>query len=83
VVAIADGHVDFAGWKGGYGRFSSCATPERLETVYGHFEPLCPRGLAGAKGVQGEVIGYVGKTGLAHRAALHMKFWKGLINPLG
>ena len=65
VVAIGDGTVDFAGWNGGFGRFVRIRHGSVYETSYGHFSRI-------AKGIQknsrvkrGDVIGYVGSTGLA------------------
>ena len=65
VVASGDGVVVYAGWKGGFGNFIHIKHPNGIETMYGHLSRFA-RGIR--KGVhvkRGQVIGYVGATGLA------------------
>jgi murein DD-endopeptidase MepM/ murein hydrolase activator NlpD len=65
VSAVADGTVSFVGRKGGYGKFIQLRHGGTYVTGYGHLRGFA-RGLrAGKKVAQGEVIGYVGSTGLA------------------
>lgn len=65
VSAIADGVVSFKGWKGGYGNFVELRHANSCATGYGHLRGFA-RGLRqGQKVSQGQVIGYVGMTGLA------------------
>jgi len=73
--AIGDGRIEFAGWKGGYGRFALIRhTNRNHSTAYGHMRALA-RGIKKGKRVhQGQVIGYVGMTGLATGPHLHFEF---------
>ncbi|MDX8407027.1 MAG: peptidoglycan DD-metalloendopeptidase family protein [Mariprofundaceae bacterium] len=73
--AIGDGRIVFAGWKGGYGRFALIRhTNSNHTTAYGHMRAFA-RGIKKGKRVhQGQVIGYVGMTGLATGPHLHFEF---------
>ncbi|HUT83247.1 MAG TPA: peptidoglycan DD-metalloendopeptidase family protein [Thermodesulfobacteriota bacterium] len=65
IEAVCDGKVMFAGWKGGYG---NCITIQHNATYasnYGHLSHFAQGIKAGAKVKQGEIIGFVGSTGLA------------------
>ncbi len=65
VSAVADGVVSFKGWKGGYGNFIELRHGGSYITGYGHLRGFA-RGLRqGQKVAQGQVIGYVGSTGLS------------------
>jgi murein DD-endopeptidase MepM/ murein hydrolase activator NlpD len=65
VSAVADGVVSFKGWKGGYGNFIELRHGGSYVTGYGHLRGFA-RGLRqGQKVSQGQVIGYVGSTGLS------------------
>jgi murein DD-endopeptidase MepM/ murein hydrolase activator NlpD len=65
ISAVADGSVSFAGVKGGYGKFVQLRHGGTYITAYGHLRSFA-KGLRSGKRVsQGEVIGYVGSTGLA------------------
>ena len=71
VSAVADGVVEFAGFKGGYGRFIEIRHDRVYETCYGHLCRLAPGIRGGARVQQGQKIGYVGHTGLATGNHLH------------
>ncbi len=74
VRASGDGKISFAGNKGGYGRLVLIQHGGRYTTAYGHLSRFA-RGIRGGKKVkQGEVIGYVGRTGLATGPHLHYEF---------
>ena len=74
VKATADGIVDFAGVKGGYGNVVILRHQQKYTTLYGHLSGF-GRGIrTGAKISQGDVIGYVGMTGLATGPHLHYEF---------
>ncbi|TET62059.1 M23 family metallopeptidase, partial [Candidatus Aerophobetes bacterium] len=65
VSAIADGKVTFAGWKGDNGRLIKIKHAQSYSTSYGHLSRIA-KGVRSGKGVkQGEIIGYVGSTGLS------------------
>jgi murein DD-endopeptidase MepM/ murein hydrolase activator NlpD len=71
VCTVGDGHVAFAGWKGGYGKLVVINHPNSFKTYYGHLSKIKKGIVAGAKVVQGEVIGNVGSTGLSTGPHLH------------
>jgi murein DD-endopeptidase MepM/ murein hydrolase activator NlpD len=84
VVAVADGGVTFAGWKGGYGRFIEVRHSGGTETRYGHLSRIAPGVRPGGHVSQGQVIGYVGSTGLSTGPHLHYEMVQNgaSINPL-
>ncbi len=65
VVASGDGVVVFAGWKGGFGKFIHIKHPNGIETMYGHLSRFAKGIRRGVRVRRGQVIGYVGATGLA------------------
>ncbi len=71
VVAVADGSVHSAGWKGGYGKAITLRHAGKSETIYGHLSKFAKDVHSGARVRQGQVIGYVGQTGLATGPHLH------------
>jgi murein DD-endopeptidase MepM/ murein hydrolase activator NlpD len=70
VRAAADGSVTWAGPKGGYGNLVEITHPNGYATRYGHLSSISPL-RPGTLVRQGEVIGYVGATGLATGPHLH------------
>jgi len=74
VKVTADGIVAVVGKQGGYGNVIMVNHQGRYTTVYGHLSRFA-RGLhKGQHVTQGEVIGYVGMTGLATGPHLHYEF---------
>ena len=74
VLAAGDGSVLRAGRAGGYGNLVELRHRNGITTRYGHLRGLA-RGLrAGNRVHQGDVIGYVGATGLASAPHLHYEF---------
>ena len=71
IVAAADGRVVSAGWHGGYGQQVEIAHAGGLETAYGHMSRIAAR--TGAFVRKGEVIGYVGSTGLSTGPHVHFE----------
>lgn len=71
VRATADGTVTFAGRDGGYGNLIKIRHALGYETRYAHLRGFASGIHPGAKVVQGQVIGYVGSTGLATGPHLH------------
>ena len=65
VMTTADGVVAEAGYKGGEGNFVRIRHTSRIETSYLHLSRFAKGLKRGSKVVQGDVIGYVGMTGLA------------------
>jgi murein DD-endopeptidase MepM/ murein hydrolase activator NlpD len=74
VKATADGIVEFAGVKGGYGNAVILRHQGKYTTLYGHLSAFGRGVHAGARVSQGDVIGYVGSTGLATGPHLHYEF---------
>lgn len=82
--AVADGTVEFAGWKGGNGRTVTIRHRRNFKTMYNHLSRF-GRGIrAGAQVKQRQVIGYVGSTGLSTGPHLDYRVIKGgrFVNPL-
>jgi murein DD-endopeptidase MepM/ murein hydrolase activator NlpD len=82
IVAAADGRVASAGWSGGYGRAVEIVHAGGLETRYGHMSRIAAH--AGELVHRGEVIGYVGSTGLSTGPHLHFEIMKNgrPVNPM-
>ncbi len=74
VKATGNGTVDFAGVQGGYGKVVFLRHAGNKTTVYGHLSGFAPGIRKGARVSQGEIIGYVGATGIATGPHLHYEF---------
>lgn len=74
IKAAADGTVEFAGVKGGYGNVVVLQHQNGISTVYGHMSGFAQGIRRGTKVAQGEIIGFVGMTGLATGPHLHYEF---------
>lgn len=74
IVAAADGRVLSAGWAGGYGQMVRIAHVGSIQTMYGHMSRIVAR--SGAFVRQGQLIGYVGSTGLSTGPHLHYEVLK-------
>ncbi len=73
ILATADGKVSFVGTKGGYGNVVEIKHHESYSTLYAHMSRF--GGVrVGQKIRQGELVGYVGRTGLATGPHLHYEF---------
>ncbi|MCW8983689.1 MAG: peptidoglycan DD-metalloendopeptidase family protein [Gammaproteobacteria bacterium] len=74
IKASGDGKVIFKGKKGGYGRTIILQHGGKFTTLYGHMSSY-KRGMKQGKRVkQGDIIGYVGRSGLATGPHLHYEF---------
>ncbi len=74
VKATGNGKVVFRGKKGGYGNVIFLRHGGKYTTVYGHLSRFA-KGLKRGQSVkQGQIIGYVGSTGLATGPHLHYEF---------
>ena len=71
VFAAGNGVIDKIGWEGGYGKYIRIRHANGYETAYGHMSAFARNMEAGKKVRQGQVIGYVGSTGLSTGAHLH------------
>jgi len=74
VKVTADGIVAVVGRQGGYGNVIMVNHQGRYTTVYGHLSRFAKGLHKGQHVAQGEVIGYVGMTGLATGPHLHYEF---------
>jgi len=74
VHAAGDGHVSFAGQRGGYGNAIVLTHGANVSTLYGHMSRFARNMHVGTRVQQGEVIGYVGMTGLATGPHLHYEY---------
>ena len=74
VLATGEGTVSFVGEKGGYGKLVSLRHFDRFTTHYGHLSGFAPGLKKGSPVRKGQVIGYVGMTGLATGPHLHYEF---------
>lgn len=74
ITATGDGKVSFVGRKGGYGRTVVLSHGGKYTTLYAHMSNY-RKGLRSGKRVQqGDVIGYIGSSGLATGPHLHYEF---------
>ncbi len=74
IKAVADGIVDHIGPLGGYGNMVRIKHSRKYETVYAHMLRF-KRGLKkGDRVMRGNIIGYVGQTGLATAPHCHFEF---------
>jgi murein DD-endopeptidase MepM/ murein hydrolase activator NlpD len=71
IVAAADGQVIAAGWSGGYGREVEVAHGGGIVTLYGHMSGIVAS--PGETVRQGQVIGYVGSSGLSTGPHVHFE----------
>jgi murein DD-endopeptidase MepM/ murein hydrolase activator NlpD len=74
IKASADAVVDFIGTKGGYGNVIILKHANGVSTVYGHLSRFAPELRRGSKVTQGQMIGFVGMTGVATGPHLHYEF---------
>ena len=72
VVTIGDGAVVYAGWKKGFGNIVEIRHNSTYLTTYGHLSRFGKGIRKGTRVAQGQVIGYVGNTGLS--TAPHLDF---------
>jgi murein DD-endopeptidase MepM/ murein hydrolase activator NlpD len=71
IFAAGDGVVQTAGWSSGYGRRVEIEHPYNFVTTYSHMSAFAKGVKEGARVRQGQVIGYVGSTGLSTGPHLH------------
>jgi murein DD-endopeptidase MepM/ murein hydrolase activator NlpD len=79
--AVSDGVVQFAGWAGGHGRKVKLGHASGMGTGYSHMSRIAVA--PGERVRQGQVIGYVGSTGLSTGPHLHFEVYRGgaVVNP--
>ena len=69
IYATADGTVNFNGRKGGYGKTCMVDHGYGYQTLYGHMKTVTVK--KGQRVKRGEIIGYVGSTGLSQAPHVH------------
>ena len=74
VKATGDGVVEVVGTRGGYGKVVILRHPGRYTTLYGHLSGFASGLKKGMHLAQGDVIAFVGATGLATGPHLHYEF---------
>jgi murein DD-endopeptidase MepM/ murein hydrolase activator NlpD len=84
VVSIGDGRVVKAAWNGGFGKYVEIRHNTIYTSCYGHLSGYGKGVRRGAGVSQGQVIGYVGSTGLSTGPHLdfRIKKYKSYVNPL-
>ena len=84
ILAAGNGRVAVAGRRGGYGIYVKLVHTPEIATAYGHMSRLGPGIRPGVKVRQGQVIGFVGSTGLSTGPHLHYEFHRHgrPVNPL-
>jgi len=82
IVAAGDGQVVSAGWSGGYGREVMIAHGGGLVSLYGHMSEIVAQ--PGSFVHRGQLIGYVGSSGLSTGPHVHFEVRQGgqPVNPL-
>lgn len=71
IYAAGDGTVDFAGVKGGYGNYLRIKHNDKYSSAYGHISRFASNVAPGRKVRQGQIVAYVGATGMATGPHLH------------
>jgi murein DD-endopeptidase MepM/ murein hydrolase activator NlpD len=81
IFAVTDGVVAYAGRKGGYGNFVQLNHGGGLASGYGHMSRIAAR--PGSRVRRGQIIGYVGSTGLSTGPHLHYELYRNgrAVNP--
>lgn len=85
IKAAGDGKVLLAGRRGGYGNTVIIQHGNTYRTLYGHMQGFAKGVQTGGNVKQGQVIGYIGTTGLSTGPHLHYEFQvNGVhVDPLG
>ncbi|TIQ40747.1 MAG: M23 family metallopeptidase [Mesorhizobium sp.] len=85
IMAAFDGEITFQGDGGGYGNLVKIAHANGRETRYAHMQKFAIASGVGTKVKAGDVIGYIGTTGLSTGPHLHFELYQSgeAIDPLG
>ena len=73
-MATADGKVTFVGRQHQYGKVITLQHGQKYITLYAHLSRFAKNIRSGSAVTQGQVIGYVGTTGLSTGPHLHYEF---------
>jgi len=74
--ATADGIVHYSGARGAYGETVILRHGDEVDTLYAHMSKIDARAVVGKRVRQGDIIGYVGRTGRVTGTHLHYEFRK-------
>ncbi|NQD93659.1 peptidoglycan DD-metalloendopeptidase family protein [Pseudomonas sp. CrR25] len=74
IKAAGDGKITLAGRKGGYGNTVVIQHGSRYRTLYAHMQGFAKGIRTGGSVKQGQIIGYIGTTGLSTGPHLHYEF---------
>lgn len=82
IQAAGSGTIEKAGWNGGYGNYVRIRHTNGFSTAYAHMSRIAAK--PGTAVRQGQVIGYVGSTGMSTGAHLHYEVLQNnqQVNPL-
>jgi murein DD-endopeptidase MepM/ murein hydrolase activator NlpD len=72
--AVGDGTITRAGWGGGYGNVVEIRHQRGYSSRYAHMRGFAPGLRPGSRVKQGDLIGYVGSTGMSTGPHLHYEF---------
>jgi murein DD-endopeptidase MepM/ murein hydrolase activator NlpD len=75
IYAVNDGVVNYAGWHGGHGNYVRLDHSAGISSGYGHMSRMAVS--SGMMVRRGQVIGYVGSTGLSTGPHLHYELYRG------
>ena len=73
IFAAGNGSIDEIGVKGGYGKYVRVRHANGYQTAYGHMTAFARGLVVGSRVRQGQVIGFVGSTGLSTGAHVHFE----------
>jgi murein DD-endopeptidase MepM/ murein hydrolase activator NlpD len=76
IKAAGDGKIIFRGTKGGYGKTVIIQHGGNITTLYAHMSNFNRQARNGSRVKQGQIVGYVGQTGLASGPHLHYEYRK-------
>ena len=76
ILAAGNGVVELIGRKGGYGKYIRIKHSDTYSTAYAHLRNFSKDIVKGSKIKQGQVIGYVGMTGITTGPHLHFEVLK-------
>ncbi len=65
IMAVGSGTIRYLGWRGGFGKHITVRHASGLESLYSHLSRYGRRLKRGSKVKQGQIIGYVGSTGIS------------------
>jgi murein DD-endopeptidase MepM/ murein hydrolase activator NlpD len=71
IYAAGAGQIEKIGWQGGYGNAIVIRHNKEYQTLYGHMSGFAPGMAPGKRVQQGDIIGYVGSTGMSTGPHLH------------